>query len=67
MASCSNNMNDLVVQKDESFYTLSWACDTDGTPFLVAGGSNGIIRVINSGTEKIHKVEKCLLLTVGIK
>ncbi|URE07944.1 polycomb group protein [Musa troglodytarum] len=41
--------------KDESFYTLSWACDTDGTPFLVAGGSNGIIRVINAGTEKIHK------------
>lgn len=23
---------------------------------LVAGGSNGIIRVINAGTEKIHKV-----------
>ncbi|RRT52660.1 hypothetical protein B296_00050326 [Ensete ventricosum] len=41
--------------KDESFYTLSWACDTDGTPLLVAGGSNGIIRVINAGTEKIHK------------
>lgn len=46
----------VVIQKDESFYTLSWACDTDGTPFLVAGGSNGIIRVINAGTEKIHKV-----------
>ncbi|XP_073114095.1 polycomb group protein FIE1 isoform X4 [Elaeis guineensis] len=42
--------------KDESFYTLSWACDLDGTPLLVAGGSNGIIRVINAGTEKIHKV-----------
>lgn len=45
-----------MIQKDESFYTLSWACNIDGTPFLVAGGSNGIIRVINSGSEKIHKV-----------
>ncbi|KAL4201579.1 hypothetical protein AMTRI_Chr02g216830 [Amborella trichopoda] len=41
--------------KDESFYTLSWACDLDGTPFLVSGGSNGIIRVIDAGSEKIHK------------
>ncbi|XP_077243495.1 transducin/WD40 repeat-like superfamily protein [Tasmannia lanceolata] len=41
--------------KDESFYTLSWACNVDGTPFLVAGGINGIIRVIDAGNEKIHK------------
>ncbi|KAF7833877.1 polycomb group protein FERTILIZATION-INDEPENDENT ENDOSPERM [Senna tora] len=42
--------------KDESFYTVSWACNIDGTPFVVAGGINGIIRVIDAGSEKIHKV-----------
>ncbi|KAK9689083.1 hypothetical protein RND81_09G034200 [Saponaria officinalis] len=41
--------------KDESFYTVSWACDVDRRPFLVAGGSNGIIRVIDAANEKIHK------------
>ncbi|KAJ7948488.1 polycomb group protein FERTILIZATION-INDEPENDENT ENDOSPERM [Quillaja saponaria] len=41
--------------KDESFYTVSWACNTDGTPFVVAGGINGIIRVIDAGSEKIHR------------
>ncbi|KAL0306421.1 UNVERIFIED_CONTAM: Polycomb group protein FIE1 [Sesamum radiatum] len=41
--------------KDESFYTVSWACNIDGTPFLVAGGLNGIIRVIDTGSEKIYK------------
>ncbi|GMN56181.1 hypothetical protein TIFTF001_025306 [Ficus carica] len=41
--------------KDESFYTVSWACNIDGTPFVVAGGINGIIRVIDAGSEKIHK------------
>ncbi|WJX10147.1 Polycomb group protein fie2 [Trifolium repens] len=41
--------------KDESFYTVSWACDTDGNPFVVAGGINGIIRVIDAGNEKLHK------------
>ncbi|KAG9150686.1 hypothetical protein Leryth_008145 [Lithospermum erythrorhizon] len=41
--------------KDESFYTVSWACDVRESPFLVAGGINGIIRVIDAGTEKIHK------------
>lgn len=46
----------FVDQKDESFYTLSWACSIDGSPFLVAGGINGIIRVIDTGSEKIHKV-----------
>ena len=54
--SCSSVMVFLTIQKDESFYTVCWACNIDGTPFLLAGGSNGIIRVINSGTEKIHKV-----------
>lgn len=46
----------IVDQKDESFYTVSWACNLDGTPFLVAGGINGIIRVIDAGNEKINKV-----------
>ncbi|RDX90958.1 Polycomb group protein FIE2 [Mucuna pruriens] len=41
--------------KDESFYTVSWACNVDGTPFVVAGGINGVIRVIDAGSEKIHK------------
>lgn len=46
----------FVYQKDESFYTVTWACNVDGTPLLVAGGINGIIRVIDVGNEKIHKV-----------
>ncbi|OIW03160.1 hypothetical protein TanjilG_11797 [Lupinus angustifolius] len=41
--------------KDESFYTVSWACSVDGTPFVVAGGLTGVIRVIDAGNEKIHK------------
>uniref|UniRef100_A0A6N2MSP5 Uncharacterized protein n=1 Tax=Salix viminalis TaxID=40686 RepID=A0A6N2MSP5_SALVM len=41
--------------KDESFYTVSWACNIDGAPFVVAGGINGIIRVINASNEEIHK------------
>ncbi|KAK3199479.1 hypothetical protein Dsin_022894 [Dipteronia sinensis] len=41
--------------KDESFYTVSWACNVDGSPFLVAGGYNGIMRVIDTGNEKPHK------------
>lgn len=45
-----------VHQKDESFYTVSWACNIDGTPFIVAGGLNGIMRIIDAGSEKIHKV-----------
>lgn len=45
-----------VNQKDESFYTVSWACNIDGSPFLVAGGINGVIRVIDAGKEKLHKV-----------
>jgi polycomb protein EED len=47
----------ILSQKDESFYTLSWARDhVDGSPLLVAAGSNGIIRVINCATEKLAKV-----------
>lgn len=45
-----------VVQKDESFYTVAWACSDDGSPFIVAGGSKGIVRVIDAGREKIHRV-----------
>ncbi|KAG7024895.1 Polycomb group protein FERTILIZATION-INDEPENDENT ENDOSPERM [Cucurbita argyrosperma subsp. argyrosperma] len=41
--------------KDESFYTVSWAFNVDGSPFVVAGGINGIIRVIDAGSEKIYK------------
>lgn len=41
--------------KDESFYTVSWACNIDGAPFVVAGGINGIMRVINASNEEIHK------------
>ncbi|KAI3933620.1 hypothetical protein MKW92_030452 [Papaver armeniacum] len=41
--------------EEESFYTLSWACNIDGNPLLVAGGLKGIIRVIDAGGEKIHK------------
>ncbi|KAF0924537.1 hypothetical protein E2562_010177 [Oryza meyeriana var. granulata] len=40
---------------NESFFTVSWSCDIDGNPLLVAAGSTGIIRVINCATEKIHK------------
>jgi hypothetical protein len=60
--SCLKDGNFAILQayidedKDESFYTLSWACDLDGTPLLVAAGSNGIIRVINCATEKLLKV-----------
>lgn len=50
----------FVDQKDESFYTVSWACNIDGTPFVVAGGINGIIRVIDASNEKIHKVTSLL-------
>ncbi|XP_059284443.1 polycomb group protein FERTILIZATION-INDEPENDENT ENDOSPERM-like isoform X2 [Lycium ferocissimum] len=41
--------------KDESFYTVSWACNIDGSSLIVAGGINGILRVIDAGNEKIHK------------
>nr|WEG85327.1 fertilization-independent endosperm [Picea abies]WJW72926.1 polycomb repressive complex 2 subunit [Picea abies] len=41
--------------KEESFYTLSWACDVNGSPLLVAGGHNGIIRVLDVANEKVHK------------
>ncbi|RLN08359.1 hypothetical protein C2845_PM11G18140 [Panicum miliaceum] len=43
--------------KDESFYTLSWACDhvDSAPPLLVVGGCSGIIRVIDCATEKIAK------------
>ncbi|CAO2206192.1 unnamed protein product [Urochloa humidicola] len=59
---CLQNGNFALLQayvdenKDESFYTLSWACDhVDGSPLLVVGGSSGIIRVINCATKKLAK------------
>ncbi|GLT65447.1 hypothetical protein SLA2020_378790 [Shorea laevis] len=45
----------LLDQKEESFYTVNWACNIDGTSFVVAGGLNGIIWVIDASNEKIHK------------
>ncbi|KAL5206715.1 hypothetical protein ABZP36_034924 [Zizania latifolia] len=58
MACIFSNHGELRIasQRDESFYTVSWACDTDGTPLLVAAGKSGVIRIINCATEKIHKV-----------
>ncbi|KFK39391.1 fertilization-independent endosperm protein [Arabis alpina] len=41
--------------KDESFYTVSWACSVNGDPFVAAGGLKGIIRVIDVNNEMIHK------------
>eukprot|EP00253_Pinus_taeda_P025317 PITA_25317 len=41
--------------KDESFYILSWACDVNGSPLLVAGGHNGITRVLDVANDKVHK------------
>ncbi|KAK3119060.1 hypothetical protein QOZ80_9BG0713010 [Eleusine coracana subsp. coracana] len=42
--------------KNESFYTLSWARDhVDGSPLLLAAGIHGIIRVINCATDKLAK------------
>jgi len=35
---------------------VSWACNVDGTPFVVAGGINKVIPVVEVGNEKIHKV-----------
>ncbi|WVZ00227.1 hypothetical protein V8G54_026296 [Vigna mungo] len=41
--------------EDEAFYTVSWACSDEGSPFIVAGGSKGIIRVIDAGRESIYR------------
>ncbi|KHN27974.1 Polycomb group protein FERTILIZATION-INDEPENDENT ENDOSPERM, partial [Glycine soja] len=41
---------------DESFYTVGWACNVNGTPLVVTGGLNGVIRVIDAGSEKIHSI-----------
>ncbi|KAF3605039.1 hypothetical protein DY000_02049626 [Brassica cretica] len=41
--------------KEESFYTASWACDVERNPFVVAGGLNGIIRVINVNDKMVYK------------
>ncbi|CAM6101382.1 unnamed protein product [Calypogeia fissa] len=50
---CARFMHYL--QKDESFYTVSWACDNEGLPLLVASGSNGVIRVIDCSKENLLK------------
>ncbi|EOY12575.1 Uncharacterized protein TCM_031090 [Theobroma cacao] len=41
----------FVDQKDESFCTISWACNIDSALFVVAGGIDGIIRVIDASNE----------------
>lgn len=41
--------------KEEAFYTVSWACDDFKSPLLIASGSNGVIRVIDAGKESISK------------
>lgn len=41
--------------KEEAFYTVSWACDDASSPLLIASGSNGIIRVIDANKEKLCK------------
>ncbi|CAH8359740.1 unnamed protein product [Eruca vesicaria subsp. sativa] len=41
--------------KDESFYTVSWACGVERNPFVAAGGVKGIIRVIDVTDKLIHK------------
>ncbi|KAJ0264589.1 WD40 repeat-containing protein [Hirschfeldia incana] len=50
--------------KEESFYTVSWACGVEGNPFVVAGGEKGIIRVIDVNNGKIHKDESVRLWDV---
>ncbi|BAT92422.1 hypothetical protein LR48_Vigan05g145300 [Vigna angularis] len=41
--------------KDEAFYTVGWTCSDDGSPYIVAGGSKGIIRIIDAGRESIYR------------
>ncbi|WZZ61298.1 hypothetical protein YC2023_061405 [Brassica napus] len=41
--------------QEESFYTASWACVVERNPFVVAGGFNGRIRVINVNDKMVHK------------
>jgi polycomb protein EED len=41
--------------KEEEFYTVSWAIGRDGSALLACSGSNGVIRVIDCETEKLQK------------
>jgi len=43
-------------EDEESFYTASWACVVERNPFVVAGGFNGRIRVINVNDKMVHKL-----------
>ena len=47
---------DSVAQKEEEFYTVSWAVGDGGSPLLACSGSNGVIRIVDCGTEKLLKV-----------
>lgn len=57
--SCNRGMTSLldsVAQKEEEFYTVSWAVGDGGSPLLACSGSNGVIRIVDCGTEKLLKV-----------
>lgn len=41
--------------KEEEFYTVSWAVGDGGSPLLACSGSNGVIRIVDCGTEKLLK------------
>ncbi|CAK8579416.1 unnamed protein product [Lathyrus sativus] len=41
--------------KDESFYIVSWTCNPNSSPYVVDGGTTGVIRVIGAGNKKMHK------------
>lgn len=36
-------------QKEEEFYTVSWAVGDNGSPLLACSGSNGVIRIVDCG------------------
>ncbi|XP_014522006.2 polycomb group protein FERTILIZATION-INDEPENDENT ENDOSPERM isoform X2 [Vigna radiata var. radiata] len=48
-------LQSYVDEDDEAFFAVSWACSDEGSPFIVAGGSKGIIRVIDAGRESIYR------------
>ncbi len=43
-------------QKEEEFYTVSWAVGDNGSPLLACSGSNGVIRIVDCGKGSFLKV-----------
>ncbi len=43
-------------QKEEEFYTVSWAVGDNGSPLLACSGSNGVIRIVDCGKWSFLKV-----------